>query len=100
MWVPGRSAGWTLAVASLALFAGVSIWIGYRSSGPRLAHDYEECAEQAQANASSSIDHSKWIMQCGERFAGRRKVGGGYSYFDFMQNRTFDIGGPNPTESE
>src|SRR5581483_7875812 len=32
--------------------------------------------------------------------AGRRKPGGGYSYFDFMQNRSFDIAGPNPTAEE
>jgi hypothetical protein len=40
------------------------------------------------------------MTHCGERFAGRRKNGGGYSYFDFMQNKTFEIAGPNPTESE
>ena len=26
--------------------------------------------------------------------------GGGYTYFDFMQNRNFDIAGPNPTPEE
>jgi hypothetical protein len=34
------------------------------------------------------------------KFAARRKAGGGYSYFDFMQNRHFDIAGPNPTPEE
>ena len=34
------------------------------------------------------------------KFAGRRKAGGGYTYFDFMQNRHFDIAGPNPTPEE
>src|SRR5260370_26165613 len=34
------------------------------------------------------------------KFAGRRKPGGGYTYFDFMQNRSFDIAGPNPTPQE
>ena len=29
-----------------------------------------------------------------------RKPGGGYTYFDFMQNRHFDIAGPNPTPEE
>jgi hypothetical protein len=95
-----RSAGWGLAMASLALLAGASAWIGYSSSGPLVAKDYEECAEEAQANASSNIEYSKLITHCGERFAGRRRAGGGYSYFDFMQNRTFHIAGPNPTEGE
>jgi hypothetical protein len=95
-----RSAAWGLAMASLALLAGASAWFGYSSSGPHVAKDYEECAEEAQANTSSNIEYSKLITHCGERFAGRRKAGGGYSYFDFMQNRTFHIAGPNPTEGE
>jgi hypothetical protein len=74
--------------------------MGYGNSGPHIAKDYEECAEKAQANAASRADYSKLITHCGELFAGRRKVGGGYTYFDFMQNRSFDIVGPNPTEDE
>jgi hypothetical protein len=34
------------------------------------------------------------------QFAGRRKMGGGYTYYDFMQNRHFDISGPNPSPEE
>jgi hypothetical protein len=101
MYGLSKRAGWGLAIASLALLAGAaSVWIGYRSSVPRVAQDYEECADEAKTNASSDAEYSKLIIHCGERFAGRRKVGGGYAYFDFMQNRTFDIAGPNPTESE
>jgi hypothetical protein len=37
---------------------------------------------------------------CSARFAGRRKPGGGYTYYDFMQGRNFDIAGPNPTAEE
>jgi hypothetical protein len=40
------------------------------------------------------------LAQCNAKFAGRRKPGGGYTYFDFMQNRNFDIAGPNPTPEE
>jgi hypothetical protein len=40
------------------------------------------------------------LGQCNARFAGRRKVDGGYSYYDFMQNRTFDIAGPTPSPDE
>ena len=67
---------------------------------PQVAKDYEECAEEARANFSSNIEYSKLITHCGERFAGRRKAGGGSTYFDFMQNRTFHIAGPDPTEGE
>jgi hypothetical protein len=38
--------------------------------------------------------------QCDKQFAGRRKMGGGYTYYDFLQNRDFDIAGPNPTPKE
>jgi len=40
------------------------------------------------------------LTACEARFAGRRKPGGGYTYYDFMQNRHFDIAGPNPTTEE
>lgn len=100
MYRPNKGVGSALAVASLALLAGAVAWISFSSSGPRVAQDYEECAAEAQANTSSNTEYSKLIGHCGERFAGRRKVGGGYSYFDFMQNRTFDIAGPNLTDDE
>jgi len=100
MYKLGRKAGWGLAMASLALLVGAGAWIAYDNSGPHIAKDYEDCAEEAQANAASKADYSKLVTHCGERFAGRRKFGGGYTYFDFMQNRSFDIAGPNPDEDE
>ena len=87
-----------LAVAALALLAAALTWIS--RSVPLVAGDYEACAEQVQAYAVSSAEYSRQITRCGERFAGRRKPGGGYTYFDFMQNRSFDIAGPNPTADE
>jgi hypothetical protein len=100
MYRLGKSAEWGFAMASLGLLVGATVWMGYGNSGPHIAKDYEECAEEAQANAASRAAYSKLITHCGELFAGRRKVGGGYTYFDFMQNRSFDIVGPNPTEDE
>jgi hypothetical protein len=89
--------GWSIAAAILVLLAAAAIW---RSSELHDAKDYEDCVGEAQYRASSSVEYSNLISHCGERFAGRRKAGGGYSYFDFMQNRSFDIAGPNPTEDE
>jgi hypothetical protein len=100
MYRLSKGAASGLAVASLALLACAAAWIGYGRLGPSVAKGYEECADEAKINASSDNEYSKLIVHCGERFAGRRKAGGGYAYFDFMQNRTFDIAGPNPTESE
>jgi hypothetical protein len=86
-----------IAVAVLVLLAVAALW---RSWQPHHIEDYEDCAQEAQSKAPSSAEYSKLISRCAERFAGRRKAGGGYTYFDFMQNRSFDIAGPNPTEDE
>ena len=67
--------------------------------GARAPADYEECAESA-GKAASKEARALQLAECGVKFAARRKVGGGYSYFDFMQNRHFDIAGPNPTPDE
>jgi hypothetical protein len=66
------------------------------SRGPA---DFEECADIAE-KATTREAKAAALTQCNAKFAGRRKVGGGYSYFDFMQNRNFDIAGPNPTPQE
>ena len=67
--------------------------------GPRAPADFEECADVAEKAATKEA-RSAALSQCNAKFAGRRKPGGGYSYFDFMQNRNFDIAGPNPTPEE
>jgi hypothetical protein len=67
--------------------------------GARIPADYEECAESAGKAATKEAKATQ-LAECGVKFAARRKVGGGYSYFDFMQNRHFDIAGPNPTPEE
>jgi hypothetical protein len=67
--------------------------------GARAPADYEECAESAEKAATKEAKATQ-LAECGVKFAARRKPGGGYSYFDFMQNRHFDIAGPNPTPEE
>ena len=67
--------------------------------GARAPVDYEECADVAEKAATQEAKAAA-LIECNAKFAGRRKPGGGYTYFDFMQNRTFDIAGPNPTPKE
>jgi hypothetical protein len=67
--------------------------------GARAPADFEECSECGEKAASKEVKASL-LAECGAKFAARRKAGGGYSYFDFMQNRHFDIAGPNPTPEE
>nr|WP_246432906.1 hypothetical protein [Rhodopseudomonas rhenobacensis] len=62
--------------------------------------DYEDCAERAEKTAASKEARAELLSQCEAKFAGRRKPGGGYTYYDFMQDRHFDIAGPNPTTEE
>jgi len=61
--------------------------------------DFEACADIAE-KASTKEEKASRLGDCHSKFAGRRKPGGGYTYFDFMQNRNFDIAGPNPTPEE
>jgi hypothetical protein len=66
---------------------------------PHAPADFEECADLAE-KASDKEARTVALSECNAKFAGRRKPGGGYTYFDFMQNRSFDIAGPNPTTEE
>jgi hypothetical protein len=61
--------------------------------------DFEECADAAE-KAATKTEKTAALAECNAKFAGRRKSGGGYSYYDFLQDRTFDIAGPNPTPDE
>jgi len=65
----------------------------------RAPADFEECADTAE-KASTREARTDALAECNAKFAGRRKPGGGYTYYDFMQDRTFDIAGPNPTQEE
>jgi hypothetical protein len=97
-----------LTVAGLMALgaAGLLLWLPVRPT-VAMARDYEECVDAIAAGASTQDKRPiagdaprDSMMECGARFAGRRKPGGGYTYFDFMQDRNFDIAGPNPTAEE
>jgi hypothetical protein len=61
--------------------------------------DFEECADSAE-KATTKEEKTAALADCNVKFAGRRKPGGGYTYYDFMQDRSFDLAGPNPTPQE
>jgi hypothetical protein len=66
----------------------------------RAPADYEDCTEAADKLATKE-EKSAALGECSAKFAGRRKANGsGYTYYDFMQDRSFDIAGPNPTPEE
>jgi hypothetical protein len=67
------------------------------SSAPR---DYEDCVAQVERSGVSKDVRASQLADCDSKFAGRRKPGGGYTYYDFMQDKHFDIAGPNPTPEE
>ena len=90
-----------------ALLIAVTAVGGALTPGPAYAQwwsargpaDFEECADIAERAATREARTSA-LFECNAKFAGRRKPGGGYTYFDFMQNRSFDIAAPNPTPEE
>lgn len=93
--MPSRSS--TLAVVAFAACIALS---PAHAQWWRLApKDFEECADHAE-KAKTKEDKTAQLADCNAKFAGRRKPGGGYTYYDFMQDRTFDIAGPNPTPDE
>jgi hypothetical protein len=67
---------------------------------PFSPQDYEDCAAQAEKSTAGKEARAAQLAECDTSFAGRRKPGGGYTYYDFMQDRHFDIAGPNPTPEE
>jgi hypothetical protein len=91
----------TLGVLAIV---GVAAWLSLRGPNLESARDYEECIEalggSASPGQSAGDARGNALTNCNARFAGRRKVAGGYSYYDFMQGRSFDIAGPNPTAEE
>lgn len=87
-----------IALAAMTAVMLAAVAFSLRGSALESARDFEECVEALGANQPSRS--SGKMAVCAARFAGRRKPGGGYTYFDFMQNRNFDIIGPNPTAEE
>jgi hypothetical protein len=90
---------YTLIVAGIA---GLTAMQPLRVSAEwwsRAPADFEECADAADKLVNKETKTAA-LAECNAKFAGRRKAGGGYSYYDFMQDRTFDIAGPNPTPDE
>jgi hypothetical protein len=94
-----------VAFIALIMLALVAVAFSLRGADPESAQDFEECVEALgpsldQAGPASGDERKGPMTDCNARFAGRRKPGGGYSYYDFMQGRNFDIAGPNPTAEE
>ena len=83
--------------ASALLIAAIAGGVVLQPS--RAPADFEECADGAE-KVTTREARTAALSACNAKFAGRRKPGGGYTYFDFMQNRKFDIAGPNPTPEE
>ena len=102
----GAAKRYQLGFIALIVFALIAVAFSLRGSALESARDFEECVEAVGANPSlnqpspplnAERDGAK---DCNARFAGRRKPDGGYTYYDFMQGRNFDIAGPNPTPEE
>ncbi|MFB9264779.1 hypothetical protein ACFFWD_16680 [Bradyrhizobium erythrophlei] len=100
--------GFSSVIASRSSAFAIAAVVACFELAPECAHaqwwrsaprDFEDCADLAE-KAKTKQDKTAQLAECNAKFAGRRKVGGGYTYYDFMQDRTFDIAGPNPTPEE
>ena len=91
-----RSALYVAAIAGAVAVQPVRVSAQWWSRAPA---DFEDCAAAAEKSATVE-DKTAALAACNAKFAGRRKPGGGYAYYDFMQDRSFDIAGPNPTPEE
>ena len=95
--IASRASSFAVAtIGSLVVLAPVRCDAQWWRSAPV---DFESCADVAE-KAKTKEEKTAKLAECNAKFAGRRKVGGGYTYYDFMQDRTFDIAGPNPTPEE
>jgi hypothetical protein len=89
-----------VAIALICCAVGVSTWLAFQWRPAQAPQDYEECSERAGKAASPNDERASLIAECDQQFIGRRRPGGGYTYYDFLQDRRFDIAGPNPTPKE
>ena len=87
-------------IALIGCSTGVMTWFGDRWWPQHSPQDFEQCSAQVERTSSSKDERMTLMAQCGKQFVGRRKTGGGYTYYDFLQNRHFDIARPNPTPKE
>jgi hypothetical protein len=94
--IASRPSAFAIAAVACVVLAPISAHAQWWRSAPR---DFEDCADLAE-KAKTKEDKTAQLAECNAKFAGRRKPGGGYTYYDFMQDRSFDIAGPNPTPEE
>ncbi len=85
--VPRQSALLLAAIAGCAALTPSCADAQWWSRGPA---DFEACADIAEKAASKEAKTSA-LAECNAKFAGRRKPGGGYTYFDFMSKSTSNI---------
>jgi hypothetical protein len=89
-----------VSVLSIGWAAAAAMWFNWHGWFQHRPQDYEQCSAQAEKAASSGDERTALLGECDKKYVARRKVGGGYTYYDFLQNRQFQIAGPNPTKEE
>jgi hypothetical protein len=66
----------------------------------RSPRDYEDCAAVAAKKAETNRALETLLSVCDTRFPVRRKIGGGYSFYDPISETSIDVSGPNITSSD
>jgi hypothetical protein len=87
----GDAKRYLIAVAALIAVILAAVAYTFRGSAMESARDFEECVEALGARQSGSpLNDERRVAM----------TGCSDSYYDFMQGRSFDIAGPNPTAEE
>jgi hypothetical protein len=89
-----------LSVALIGSVGAAAMWFNWHEWFLHLPQDFEQCSAQAEKTALSGDERTTLLADCDKQFVARRKMGGGYTYYDFLQNRHFDVAGPNPSREE
>lgn len=90
----------TVSVVAIGCAAAAAMSFDWHEWFQHRPQDYEQCSAQAEKTASSGDERTALLGECDKKYVARRKAGGGYTYYDFLQNRQFEIAGPNPTREE
>ena len=98
--IRSRASAISIAVLAGCVFRWMPLRTCRRNGGERVRRRIMKTAPTPPRRQRPKRTKASALGECSAKFAGRRKPGGGYTYFDFMQNRHFDIAGPNPTPEE
>ena len=75
-----------VTVSFIGCSVGAVTWFGVQWWPQQSPQDFEQCSDKAEKTSSSKDERMTLIAECGKQFVGRRKTGGGYTYYDLTNH--------------